>query len=77
MGLARPRGAQMERRFERVCWDRPEKNAYSHVADALQYLLVGGGHAAALYGTRVVGPRGGGDGRLLTLRRGHRHPPGG
>ena len=47
----------MERRFELVCWDRSEKNAYSHVADALQYLLVGGGEARLLLQRENRGPR--------------------
>jgi len=32
--------------------DRPEKNAYSHPHDALQYLLSGGGEARAILGRR-------------------------
>lgn len=40
-----------------MCWDRPEKNAYSHVADALQYLLVGGGEASILVKQKNRGPR--------------------
>jgi hypothetical protein len=47
----------MERRFELVCWERPEKNAYSHVAESLQYLLVGGGEARLLVKRENRGPR--------------------
>jgi hypothetical protein len=35
----------------------PEKNAYSHVAESLQYLMVGGGEARQLVQREYRGPR--------------------
>ena len=36
--------------------DEPNKNAYSHPHDALQYAMCGGGEVRALTGTRVPSP---------------------
>jgi hypothetical protein len=57
MGLARREAPRWKRRFEHVLWDMPEKNAYSHGADALQDLLVGGGDARLLVQRENRGPR--------------------
>ena len=38
--------------------DVPDKNAYSHPHDALQYALSGGGEVRALTGPRVATPAG-------------------
>ncbi len=51
------RSSDGKRRFELVRCDTPEKNAYSHVADALQHLLVGGGEARLLVKRENRGPR--------------------
>ncbi len=37
--------------------DVPEKNGFSHVAESLQYLLVGGGEARLLVRRPQIGPR--------------------
>jgi hypothetical protein len=37
--------------------ETPEKNEFSHVADALQYLLSGGGEASVVLGKQRRGPR--------------------
>ena len=37
--------------------DVPDKNGFSHVAESLQYLLVGGGEARLLVRRPQIGPR--------------------
>jgi len=62
----------------KYCWEKddegkrqPAKNRFSHVADAGQYLVLGGGEAREMVG--LTRHRGAGDaGRVVTTRRGAR-----